>query len=258
MKKATVLIPTHNNAQTLTYSLESVLRQTFNNFEIFIVGDGVPDLTKDIIAEYQKKEKRITFFEHPKGPRHGEIWRHQALQNATGDFVAYLSDDDLWMPDHLEQLATLLLKADFANSLTVCVKDTAEIYIYNGDLSLESSRRSVLAGHNFMPLSSVGHRLDFYQKLPYGWQTTPESTYSDLFMWQQFLSIPECRAISGNKPTVFNFPKSLRKEMSIEERSQELENYLNLIGDPIFEKKLYLKLIDFLVKTRVRELLGKI
>lgn len=255
MKKATVLIPTHNNGKTIRYALESVLKQTFNNFEIFVVGDGVADITREIFSEYQKKEKRIIFYDNPKGPRHGEIWRQQALENASGDFVAYLSDDDLWMPNHLEHLATLLLNADFANALTICIRDDNTIYIYNGDLSLESSRRSVLAGHNFMPLSSVGHSLNFYHQLPYGWQTTPESTYTDLFMWQQFLTMPECRTISGNKPTIFNFPKVLRKEWCIEARCAELENYLNLIGDRAFEKKLQQDVIDFLVKARVREVL---
>ncbi|MBP9837743.1 MAG: glycosyltransferase family 2 protein [Proteobacteria bacterium] len=256
MKRITVLIPTHNNCKTLHYSLKSVFLQTIQDYEIIIVGDGVSDETREIVRQYQVTDKRILFYDNPKGPRHGEIWRDEALSEATGNVVCYLSDDDIWMPDHLAQLSELLLTNDFVSALTVRVNHEGELYIYNGDLSMNSSRQSVIAGHNFMPLSSVGHTMDFYRRLPFGWQTTPESSFSDLYMWQQCLTVANCKSASNNKPTVLNFPKSMRKQMSLDERCKELEKYLQLSCDPEFEKQLILNALDFLVKSRVKEILG--
>ena len=94
MTLATVLIPTYNHGSLLRYSVASALRQTVRDLEIFIVGDGVPDATREIVAELQH-DPRVRFFDNPKGPRHGELHRHAALRQASGEIVCYLSDDDL-------------------------------------------------------------------------------------------------------------------------------------------------------------------
>src|SRR5580765_5491252 len=108
MPKFTVLIPTHDHADTLRWSVASVQAQTRQDFELFIVGDGVPDRTRAIVAALQEQDRRIRFFDNPKGPNRGELLRHCALREASGDLICYQTADDLWLPDHLETLEEML------------------------------------------------------------------------------------------------------------------------------------------------------
>ena len=94
MTTFTVVIPTHNHADTLRYAVRSVQWQTCQDFELFVVGDGVPDRTRKIVSELVADDPRIRFFDFPKGERLGEQHRHLALQEANGRFVAYQADDD--------------------------------------------------------------------------------------------------------------------------------------------------------------------
>jgi len=99
--KATILVPTHDHGEMLKYSVGSDLNQTIENFEIFIVGDGVPDITRVVVDMLVEQDDRDRFFDNPKGPRHGEIHRHSALKRAQSEIICYLADDDLDLPDLL-------------------------------------------------------------------------------------------------------------------------------------------------------------
>ena len=72
MTTFTVLVPTHDHADTLHFSVRSVLWQSLQEFEIFIVGDGVTEQTRAVVAGLLKHDSRIRFFDFPKGERHGE------------------------------------------------------------------------------------------------------------------------------------------------------------------------------------------
>src|SRR5690348_7825919 len=128
MPAATVLIPTHDHAATLPIAIASVQEQTLQDFELFVVGDGAGDDTRRAMSEICARDARISFLDLPKGPRKGEIHRHAALKNANGRFVAYLGDDDLWMPTHLETLDAALEDADFAHSLHLGIDEQGKLF----------------------------------------------------------------------------------------------------------------------------------
>jgi hypothetical protein len=65
-----------------------------SDIEVFIVGDGVDDRSRAVIAELTKKDGRVRFFDFPKGERHGEASRHLALQEARGEMVAKILETD--------------------------------------------------------------------------------------------------------------------------------------------------------------------
>ena len=69
---ATVVIPTHDHGRTLLRSVPSALAQTVSELEVFVVGDGVPDVTRELMAELVAADERVRFFDNPKGERHGE------------------------------------------------------------------------------------------------------------------------------------------------------------------------------------------
>ncbi|HUW57769.1 MAG TPA: glycosyltransferase family 2 protein [Planctomycetota bacterium] len=246
---ATILVPTHNHGSTLWASVGSALRQTVSDIEVFVIGDGVPDETRDIMAEMMRGDSRVRFFDHPKGPRHGEVYRHEALREARGRIVCYLSDDDLYLPHHVERMTELLKDADFAHTVAVAVQPDGSISTWTVDLELPVYRDELLASRNRIPFSAGGHTLSFYGQLADGWTTTPVGTPTDLYMWQKFLRHPACRFRSGRTPTVVVFPSPERGHMTAAERLQELQTWTSRIGD----ERAVVSLDEEILAQKVRE-----
>jgi GalNAc5-diNAcBac-PP-undecaprenol beta-1,3-glucosyltransferase len=228
---ATVLVPTHDHGPTLLRSVRSALAQTDVELEVFVVGDGVPDVTRELAAELMGEDDRVRFFDNEKGPRHGELHRHAALAEAAGEIVCYLSDDDLWLPGHVTAMRALLAEHDFANALPLRVEPDGSLAAWIVDLSLSSYRELLLSGENRIPLSCAAHTLEHYRRLPHGWRTAPAGIPSDLYMFQQILAVPDVRAASGANATVLHFASSRRVGNTPEERVAELDRFAGGVGE---------------------------
>ena len=229
---ATVLIPTHDHGALLSYAVASAAAQSVRDLEIFIIGDGVPPSNKELIAGLVASDSRVHFFDHPKHERRGEPYRHAALQQARGKIVCYLCNRDLWLPNHVEEMLTLLENADFAHTLSLYVQPGDQLRVVPSDLALPAYRRSMFCLGNRVPLSCAAHTLEMYKRLPFGWRTTPSDQFTDLYMFQQFLRLPECRAASGKQPTAATFPSTPRRTWTVEQRVEELERWVRRLADP--------------------------
>jgi hypothetical protein len=230
--RATVLVPTHDHGPTLTRSVGSALAQTVADLEVLVVGDGMPDEARELAAGLARSDERVRVFDNPKGPRHGELHRHAALSEARGDVVCYLSDDDLWLPEHVESMLELLADHDFANALPVRVAPDGTLAAWIVDLSLERYRALLLGGENRIPLSCAAHTLELYRRLPHGWRTTPPELPTDLYMFQQILAVPGVRAVSGRNATVLHFPSAPRSALGPEGRVAELDRHGVALEEP--------------------------
>jgi GalNAc5-diNAcBac-PP-undecaprenol beta-1,3-glucosyltransferase len=242
---ATVIVPTHDHGPTLRSSLGSALAQTVKDIEVLVIGDGVPDVTREIVGELSRTDERVSFFDHPKGPRHGELYRHEALAQARGEIVCYLSDDDLWLPEHIETVQEALAGADFVGAHAVHVTPTGELLTWPSDLNLRWFRERMLEGDaNFVPLSCAAHTLDVYRRLPEGWSPAPLSSASDLFMWRKVLRLPGLRARSATLPTVVHLPSTLRRGWTAEARVAELEPWAVHVADPEWRREFRAEVFD--------------
>ena len=224
---ATVVVPTFDHGPTLYRSVRSALAQTVADLEVFVVGDGVPDATRSVMADLVREDPRVRFFDHPKGPRHGEVHRHAALAEARGRIVCYLSDDDLYLPDHVAAMGRLLDGADFAHAFPVALWPDGTPETFAVDVALPYYRTGRRAA---IPLSCGAHTLALYRRLRHGWRTTPAGVPTDRYMWQQVLDTG-CRAVSGTGVTVLTFPSPLRVGQSAEQRGAELDAYGPRLAD---------------------------
>jgi glycosyltransferase involved in cell wall biosynthesis len=114
--KVSIIMPTWNRAAFIMESVESVLSQTYQNWELIIVDDGSEDDTEEIIS--QIKDSRIQFYKAGKigiGIRLKNI----GIEKAAGELIAFLDSDDLWAPEKLEkQVAVFSDYPDAGFSLT--------------------------------------------------------------------------------------------------------------------------------------------
>lgn len=221
--KFTILLPTSiDRGLLLPYSIGSIQKQTIQDYELLIVGDGVNDFTRGVIQNLQSKDNRIQFFDFPKHPRRGEENRHAVLQEAKGKYVAYITDRDYWLPHHLETLENYLQSYDFASTLNFDVKDD---YMIFGRKNLDSYDAASWL------LSCDGHTLEMYRKLPFGWRTTPKHLYTDRYMWTQFIDHPECKSYCGMEPTVLWFKRGDHPGLSTFERKELMIKWIKIMED---------------------------
>src|SRR2546429_9117536 len=105
MPKVSVIIPTYNRAEFLCSAITSVLNQTFHNFEIIVVDDASQDHTREVMNSLG--DKRIRYIRHEKN-KGVAATRNTGLVNAKGTYIAFLDDDDEWLPEKLQKQFNLL------------------------------------------------------------------------------------------------------------------------------------------------------
>jgi glycosyltransferase involved in cell wall biosynthesis len=181
-----VLLPTHNRADVLEAAIRSVLAQTLEDFELFVVGDGCTDHSKDVVAGMQ--DGRIRWFDLPKAPHFGYANRNRALREARGTYVAYMADDDLWFPDHLELLAGALENSDFelAYTLPLWIAPDGGLAPLDFDLNDPDTRDTFLGmQRNAIPCNCVAHRRDCLDR--YGYWNEDLPACGDWDLWARII-----------------------------------------------------------------------
>ena len=142
MKKVSIIIPTYKNRGGLTVSVDSALRQSYPNIEVIVVDDNSPDSleresTRLKMASYSN-ESRVIYLQHSKN-RNGAAARNTGIQNSTGEFIAFLDDDDEFLETKIERQVEYLdrhnnFAAVYCFSFVNGTKET--IYPYEGDASI--------------------------------------------------------------------------------------------------------------------------
>jgi GalNAc5-diNAcBac-PP-undecaprenol beta-1,3-glucosyltransferase len=234
---ATILIPTHRHAALLAYSIESALDQEHASVELFVVGDGVEDATREVVARYAG-DTRLRFFDRPKGPRLGEAYRHAILEEASGRIVTYLSDDDLLLRDHVATMLGLLENADFAHPTSARFDVDGMLLFFPWDYGRPEFQEVARGRAGSIGLTGVAHTLDAYRRLPYGWRTTPVGMPTDHWMWMQFLELPDYRAVLGERLTYLTFPDPEWGRLADEVRAAQLADWFRRSREPGFAEEL--------------------
>ena len=110
-----IITPSYRSEKFISQTIESVLAQTYENWEMLIVDDLSPDNSNKIIEEYAQKDDRIKLLKLEKnsGPA---VARNRAIEEAKGRYIAFLDADDLWMPEKLEKQIAFMNKKKSALS----------------------------------------------------------------------------------------------------------------------------------------------
>lgn len=124
-----IIIPTYNRAGILPRAIDSVINQTFEDFELIVVDDASTDGTAAVVDEYD--DERITYICHETNAGNGTA-RNTGISNSTGTYVAFLDDDDVWLPTKLERQVAVFEQSPQSVGLVYCWMN-----YYHGDELIE-------------------------------------------------------------------------------------------------------------------------
>lgn len=110
-----VIMPSWNTSNFIAESIQSVIDQTYENWELIIVDDCSTDNTDEVVAKFT--DKRIRYFKNEKNSG-AALSRNRALREARGEWIAFLDSDDLWNPDKLEHQINFMNKHGYTLSYT--------------------------------------------------------------------------------------------------------------------------------------------
>lgn len=108
-----IVTPLYNSEKFIEETINSVLKQTYNNWEMLIVDDCSIDLGPSIVKKYSKKDSRIKYIRMEKN-RGAALCRNKAIELAEGEFIAFLDSDDLWIEKKLEKQIKFMKKNGYA------------------------------------------------------------------------------------------------------------------------------------------------
>ena len=117
MELVSIITPAYNSEKFISETINSVIAQTYQNWEMIIVDDCSTDGTSEIIASFQKKDSRIKYFCNATN-KGVATSRNIALQKANGKWIAFLDSDDVWFPEKLEKQIVFMKKNNYHFSYT--------------------------------------------------------------------------------------------------------------------------------------------
>lgn len=118
-------MPTYNSTDTVVESIQSVLSQTYKNWELIIVDDRSTDNTWQVIQTYADKYDNIRVYQNKENLGAGAS-RNFAIKKAKGRFIAFLDSDDLWTEDKLAEQIPFMLENNYPLTYTHYSRFTSE------------------------------------------------------------------------------------------------------------------------------------
>ncbi len=98
-----IIIPTYNRAHLIGETLDSIIAQTYTNWECIVVDDGSTDDTDEVMGDYLVKDGRFKYHKRPDSkPKGANACRNIGLEKAMGEYIVFFDSDDLMTPDHLQ------------------------------------------------------------------------------------------------------------------------------------------------------------
>ncbi len=146
MPQVSVVMPVYNGEKYLAEAIESILAQTFTDFELIIVDDGSTDSSAEIVRSYESRDGRIRFLQLERNMG-ACIARNRGSAAARGDYIAFMDCDDVSLPTRLEKQARFLHENTEIGVVGICSKVT------NHDLTTVRFTKNVPRQHALIVLN---------------------------------------------------------------------------------------------------------
>lgn len=229
--RVTVITPTYNRSEVLHYAVQSVLRQTFTDFEYWVVGDGCTDDSEAVVKAFN--DPRVHWHNLPDNTGHQSAPINAAMARARGEFIAYLGHDDLWLPHHLQ-------------TLTARAEETGANMVHTGVIVIGApgtTTRQILLGIRpaqqitrllSVPPLALMHTRTLAQKVG-EWPDFRSMQMSPDVEYFARLSEAGGKAVRAHTISALKFPAGWRRNIYAERTAEEQERYSRrMIEEPDF------------------------
>jgi glycosyltransferase involved in cell wall biosynthesis len=260
-----VIIPSYNSGHFVTEAIDSILSQTFKEFEILVIDDGSTDNTKEVLEAYGDKIRYL-----PKKNGGVSSARNFGIENAKGKYIAFLDADDVWMPEKLEKQVDLM---EANREIGLCYAATQKV---DAELNYLSSipantykdyTESLLLNLNIVAgsCSSAMARREILEQTD-GFDSK-FTTYADWEFWLRLSLLTKFAPVTEElvKYRVVKGSMSSKPEISKKDALGVLEKFFNLpnlpekyklLKDQVFSNQLMVVSGEFLHSGKVRESLN--
>jgi glycosyltransferase involved in cell wall biosynthesis len=234
-----VVIATYNWSSVLRYAIQSVLWQTFQDFELLVIGDGCTDDSEQVVASFN--DPRVRWFNLPENSGSQSAPNNKGIELASGTYIAHLGHDDLWHPTHLQVLVAALKESggDFAYTLCDVVHPDPKV----GRMVTGLTATGQFEPYAVVPPSSWTYKRQIGMDVG-GWRdgnTVRLPVDIDFLMqlWEHNVEF-----VPVHDLTVFKFPSAWRKNSYIDKPShQQVEMLRRLESEPEMR---YRELLSFI------------
>jgi glycosyltransferase involved in cell wall biosynthesis len=232
-RKFLILLPIHRKPNLLKYALASVFNQYEKDFEIHIISDGSPEETTQTILNLVRRHRTITYHFFSKGYGNGEVYRDPIIRSSHADLVCQIADDDIWFPNHLQEIEKLLRDYDFGNTIQTEAAPVRRLMPLIADIAdHQIASRMINERFNIFGPTASGYRKEAYLKLEEGWSPAPPNVWSDLHMWRKFLRHDAIRCGSRLSFTNLHIALPHHRDMTMEEREPINADWWEMVSKP--------------------------
>lgn len=183
-KLVSVVIPNYNGERFVGKTLDSVLSQTYQHFEIIVVDDCSTDRSPEIVKSYSRSDPRIRLIQMPENSGVAKA-RNTGIVQANGDYIALLDNDDLWTKDKLERQLKFAEKADIVYCSYDFIDENDQLIKQPFIVTPKVTFKSMLVS-SMISCSTAFIRADILK----GHLFNDQYYHEDYVLWMQLLSIP--------------------------------------------------------------------
>lgn len=181
-----IIMPSYNTAKFIPETIESVLKQTYTNWELIIVDDCSTDNTDEVVKPFLT-DKRIKYLKNEKNSG-AAVSRNYALREAKGKWIAFLDSDDLWLPEKLEKQIAFMEKNGYKFTYTdykIKLNGKWLPYIFTGP-NIVNKRK--MYDYCYFSTITVMYDRDFVGLI----QIAPLKKNNDYAMWLKIIKKADC------------------------------------------------------------------
>lgn len=186
-----IIMPAYNAEKTIRESIESVISQTFKEWELIIVNDFSTDNTEEIIKEYLS-DSRINYIKNNENLRVAKT-RNKGIQESKYKYIAFLDSDDLWKPEKLEIQITFMESNNIAFTST-----DYELITFEGDKLNKYIKAKNKNYKQLLKGNSIGCLTVVYNKELIEEVSMPNIGHEDYATWLEILRVNKIKVYSIN------------------------------------------------------------
>jgi glycosyltransferase involved in cell wall biosynthesis len=210
--KVSVVIPTYNRAHLISRAIQSVLNQTYQDFEIIIVDDGSKDNTEEVVKNLN--DNRIRYIRHNTN-KGASAARNTGIKASKGEYIAFQDSDDKWFPDKLEQQVKAFDKVPSKVGVVYSgfyrIEGDNKIYIPSAHIAQkEGNIHNELLRRNFIGTPAVLIKKECFENAEYFDETLP--ALEDWNLWIELSKYYLFKYV--NKPLLYSYstPNSVNRD----------------------------------------------